>query len=588
VLVLALLPARLLAQMPLQPPAPPPPEAPKPPEEKKIDTIGVPQTEPPPVQPPPPETAPLPPADKPKEPARLTKDEVRDPGYLPGYKAVPSLGMSPYSPSVAALPGGLTPGFAAPMPPNDWTFQFTGFLNITAMAGVSQRPTPAPGQSGTVFHIPPNTVDEYQSFVGTSTMLGNWVQMNFRYGNRDVTANLTLSTWNPSQPTTYYQLGSQGFVNNANLTYNIGPFDKLALRATAGYFFINYGNLGPYTAGMYQMPYVGAVRGVGGMLLADYPISPEVSLVIEGGVMGNRNGRSPANIAGANPNNNMDPLFGSSYIAHVHAAVVRKTEYTLRAQLHLMTNWGQDDRPELDVDGNPMRDNMFTRGINEAHIPDGRITVVGADARLEHPAFGLIAVGGSHVDAHHAWPLRGLLTFGGEGRDLTERWLGVDTEGTGRINVAAANWTAGLGRIIAWPRPFDGNGPEIYIGAGAVIANTSTPSFCGEDMPHCFDGRIRYKFGADGLYAFHQHVSAGLRLDHVVPNSKDSNETFDVASARLVFKTDWQSRESIQIVYSRWFYGPGTRPEGSNSVNAPGELPRLDDQLIQVNVNMWW
>ena len=78
-----------------------------------------------------------------------------------------------------------------------------------------------------MFHVPPTTVDEYQSFVGTSTMPGNWVQMNFRYGNRDVTANLTMSTWNPSQPTSYYHLGSQNFISNAFLTYNVGPIGKL-------------------------------------------------------------------------------------------------------------------------------------------------------------------------------------------------------------------------------------------------------------------------------------------------------------------------------------------------------------------------
>jgi len=585
---LVLLPSSALAQVTVQPPAPPPPEPAKPPEAKPIDTIGTPQAEPPPVQPPPPETAPLAPADKPVEPVRLKKDEVRDPGYLPGYRAVPQIGMSPWTPSVAALPGGLTPGFSAPMPPNDWTFQFTGFMNVTAQTGVSTRPTPAPGQSSTVFHVPPILVDEYQSFVSTSTLPGSWVQMNFRYGNRDVTANLTLSTWNPSQPTTFYQLGSQGFVNNAFLTYNVAPLGKLKLRATLGYFFNNYGNLGQYTAGIYTMPYVGGVRGVGGLLLADYPLTQELSFVIEGGIMGNRNGRSPSGIAGANPNNNADPLFGSSYVSHLHAGLIHKTDVTLRATLHWLVNFGQDERPQYDVNGVPMKDNIVTRGINEANIPDGRISVYGVDASMTHPVWGMLAVGGSHVDARNAWPLRGLLTFGGEGRDLTERWLGVDTQGTGKVNVAAVNYSGSLGRILSSPRPFDANGPDLLINAGAVVANTQTLSNCGEDMPACFDGRVRYKFGLDGLYAFLPYMAAGLRLDHVVPNTKNSDETFDVAAARLVFKTDWQSRESIMLIYARWFYGPGTRPEGSASVNAPGELVRLDDQLIAVNVNMWW
>ena len=584
--VFALLPARAGAQVTVQPPAPPPPEAPKPPEEKKIDTIGVPQAEPPPVQPPAPETAPLPPANVQPEPDRLTKDVLPDAGYVPGYRTVPSLGLSPYAPSVGSLPGGVTVPYGAPMPPNDWTFQFTGFMNVTAQFSVGDRPNPAPGQSSTVFHVPPLVIEDYQSFVSTATVPGNWVQMNFRYGNRDVTANLTLSTWNPSAPTTYYQLGSQNWVNNAFLTYNIPPIDRLRLQATVGYFFTNYGNLGPYTAGIYQMPYVGGVRGVGGMLAGDRPLTPEVSLLLEGGIMGNRNGRSPSGVAGANPNTNADPLFGSSYIGHLHAGLIRKTDVTLRAQLHWLVNWGQDDRPQYDVYGNPMKDNMVTRGINEAHIPDGRISVYGIDASMTHPVWGLLAFGASHVDAHDAYPLRGLLTFGGEGKDLTERWLGNDTGGTGQVDVAGINYSASVGRIIASPRPFDSNGPDLLINAGAVVAVSHTNSLCA-DEPTCFDGRVRYKFGVDALYAFSQFVSVGGRVDQVVPNSKDSAENFQVAAGRLVFKSDWQSRESIMLLYAKWFYGDNTHAEYS-TVTPSLPLPRLDDQLIAVNVNMWW
>src|SRR5262245_60364276 len=87
--VIALLPARLLAQLPVQPTKPPQPEAPAgTPEAKPIEEIGVPQGAPPPPQPPPPETAPLAPANEPPPPAQLTKDEVADPGYLPGYRQV--------------------------------------------------------------------------------------------------------------------------------------------------------------------------------------------------------------------------------------------------------------------------------------------------------------------------------------------------------------------------------------------------------------------------------------------------------------------------------------------------------------------
>ena len=195
------------------------------------------------------------------------------------------------------------------MPPNDWTFQFAGFMNVTAQFGV--EPPAEPGartERHRVSRAAATPIDEYQSFVGTSTMPGNWIQMNFRYGNRDVIANLTLSTWNPSQPTTYYQLGSQGFVNNAFLTYNVPRRSaSCGCARTSATSSTTTATSGQYTAGMYQMPYVGGARGVGERWWREYPLTPELSLYVEEGFMGNRNGRSPAGNAPANPNNNVDP-----------------------------------------------------------------------------------------------------------------------------------------------------------------------------------------------------------------------------------------------------------------------------------------
>ena len=262
--------------------------------------------------------------------------------------------MSPWSPSVAALPGGLTPGFAAPMPPNDWTFQFTGFMNVTAQFGISKRPTPAPGQSE---HRLPRAAHQPSTSTSRSsaprTVPGNWVQMNFRYGNRDVTANLTLSTWNPSQPTTFYQLGSQGFVNNAFLTYNVGAARQAAAARDARLLLQQLRKSRP----VHRRHVHDALRrrpcaASAACCWPTIQLTPELSFVVEGGIMGNRNGRSPAGIAPANPNNNVDPLFGSAYIQHLHAGLIRKTDVTLRATLHWMVNWGQDDRPQYDVAGN--------------------------------------------------------------------------------------------------------------------------------------------------------------------------------------------------------------------------------------------
>jgi len=58
----------------------------------------------------------------------------------------------------------------------------------------------------------------------------------FAYGNGVVTANVSLNTWNPTEPTTYYQIGSQLFILSAYLEFNIpaiGPCDHASWLATS-------------------------------------------------------------------------------------------------------------------------------------------------------------------------------------------------------------------------------------------------------------------------------------------------------------------------------------------------------------------
>ena len=100
-----------------------------------------------------------------------------------------------------------------------------------------------------------------------------------------------------------------------------------------------------------------------------------------------------------------------------------------------------------------------------------------------------------------------------------------------------------------------------------------------------FDKRLRYKFGADVFYTFKPWMAVGFRADRVAPNSKDSQETFYVISPRVVFKRSWYSHENIQIIYGKWFYGPHSHSEASAVV--PSDWG-LDDQLLALNVNLYW
>jgi hypothetical protein len=80
-------------------------------------------------------------------------------------------------------------------------------------------------------------------------------------------------------------------------------------------------------------------------------------------------------------------------------------------------------------------------------------------------------------------------------------------------------------------------------------------------------------------------MAVGFRADRVAPNSKDSEETFYVISPRVVFKRSWYSHESISIIYGKWFYGPHSHSEASAVV--PSDWG-LDDQLLALNVNLYW
>ncbi len=499
------------------------------------------------------------------------RDLLPRPGYIPGYRLDRTFGMAPNVPRVGGLPGGMTPGFATPMPASQWTFRWTGFLTASLQTSTNDRVIQAPGQSQTVFHTPPQTIDEYGSFVGTSTVPGQWAQLNFAYGNRYVTANLSLTTWNPTDPSTFYQIGSQQFINNFYLAYSPAPIGPVRLHALAGYFINVYGAIGQSGLGIYTNPIVGLLRGVGEDLIAEYDLNDVATLTVEDGIMGNRNGMGAINIV-PSPQNGASPIvFPSAWMHHIHVGIEQRGQVTLRARLHLLQNWAQDDRVQVAVD------NPQTRQIDESYVKDGRITTYGADAAIASPLWGYLGAAASYTKGTNAYPVKGLTTFGGDGETLTNRWFGQDSGGTGQLFAAGINYTASIGQILSFPVPFTSDGPDLTLNTGMVFAESWS-----DFGP--FDARARYKSGADLLYTFLPFMGIGFRADVVVPNSHDLKETFVVLAPRLVFKSDWSSRDTVTLLYGRWFYGPDSHPEASSITSGD----RLDSQLFALNAQMYW
>ncbi len=559
---------------------------------------------------------PTPPAATPAPAAaeRLQSDRLQNPGYIPGYRTFAGFTLAPNVPTVGSFPGNVTPGFGAPISSPPWTFKFSGFLNNSFQSSIGHRMTTFPDQTSTVFHIPPQTVDEYASFLGTNTMPGNWVQLNMAYGNSVVTGNLTLSTWNPTDPTTYYQIGSQNFVQNAYLQFQVPALGDWRVRALAGYFYTNYGGLGQYGLGMYTNAIVALVRGVGENVAAEYKLTPKLSLLLEEGFMGNRNGKTPDQTIpnGANGMVNGNPMFPAAWIAHLHAGLAINDVRTIRINTHFLVNWSQDDLTQCQnasilvpsTVNAPCFDNPTYRQFNSALMPNAHIYVAGADVIVNDPIYGFFGAGASYTSGSNASLLRGLTTFGGEGGWLVDRWWGSGSFGSGSLYAGGLNWNGSLRRILSAPAPARQNAPDLILNVGAIIAYATVDNPLAVSgtqtldsvvttpgpipLPAAvdpYDKRLRYKFGVDGLYTFSSWAGFGARVDRVVPTNKADDQNFWVVAPRLVFHTNWVAREAVTLLYAKWFYGSNTHPEASSLVQPDG---RLDDQLIALNVNVWW
>src|SRR4029079_2567020 len=96
-------------------------------------------------------------------------------------------------------------------------------------------------------------------------------------------------------------------------------------------------------------------------------------------------------------------------------------------------------------------------------------------------------------------------------------------------------------KFLYHPEPFWGEGPDLIT---SVFSNVG--SVMQSEDPD-FDGRKMVKAGAEVTYRFLPWVGVSGRYDHVVPNSKDKEETFDVISPKLLFKADWNSHEQITL-----------------------------------------
>ena len=118
--------------------------------------------------------------------------------------------------------------------------------------------------------------------------------------------------------------------------------------------------MGTYDAGRYGTPLIARTNTIGETITVAYPLGGFL-LILEQG-LGGQIGRPPVGLVPAGWNDFADVNVGATFVSQAHFGVA----YGQRGKLafHYVTAWTQDD--------------LTPSGL----IPDGRITVVGADLNL--------------------------------------------------------------------------------------------------------------------------------------------------------------------------------------------------------------
>ena len=507
----------------------------------------------------------------PEAAAEPVTDDLDPAGYVPGYRKSMGLGIAPWVPRVPSSPGGFTPSFAAPSPTSDWNFNFTGYMSASLRTSWNQRQNaPSADQHTSSYHSPPQVADQYGTFTGTNTVPGSWADMTFQYGNRYVTGYVSIATYDPSRAASYTNPGSQYLLNNVYMTIRVPPIDHARLAFTVGAVPNYYGALEQYGVGAYAPYVIGWVPGVGETTNFEYDLADNLVLQAEQGVRGVI-GSPPSDVVNNNASGFANPAQPASWVHHEHIGLLHKGDIQVQGGLHYFYNWSMDDRYAKQVD------NTMVVGINETTPKDGHLSELAADFRIIGGRFGYFAAAAAYVKGQNSALLSGLNTYGGSGQRLFKDWWGQNSHGNGTLAVVGVEYNLSIGTLVRYPQPFWGEGPDLQ--AMLAFQHVQTTS----DDP-VFDGRSRNKFGTEWTYRMLSWVGVGARFDHVMPNSKDSEESFSVITPKLYFKSNWTSHEQVTIQYAKWFYGAHTAAQGTD----PIAHQYLDDQMLSVAFGMWW
>jgi hypothetical protein len=473
------------------------------------------------------------------------------------------LGLSPGTPSVATLPGGIGPAYGAkPKDEQDQVFDYHGFITMPLRLGLNARAGVVTTlQHNVVIHAPPVVPDYADSPNYTSIVPQPYAQLSFSYGNSIVTGTAIIKAWTATTAESFFDPSLQGGITDAFLTFNLPNLIKSGhIAINVGAFSNRYGTMGEYDEGHYGTPIIGTTNGVGENIIGRFAFG-DVVLSVEQGFQGQLDS-PPAGLTSDGSDGFAQPTEGNSLVEHEHVGLTYRRQLTLA--LHHMLAWTMDDHAD--------------QGLT----PDGSLQVYGADLRFSASHLGHLYLGGSYTVANYASSVGRIISIMNTqgGLDLMRDYLGPNSNGNGKLMTVGGEYNLSLSRLLFYPRDFDGKSRDVILSFFGILTHVQSadPQFNGDKM---------LKAGAEGTYTLLPWLAASARFDYVQPNSNIAGREFGVISPRLIFRSGWQSRNQVVIQYSRFTYGsdPIVR-SGYPAVDDPSLKP--DKDMVSISGSMWW
>ena len=471
---------------------------------------------------------------------------------------VPRLGLDIEEPSVRSAPPS-TPFGTSPASSKDSVFDFHGYVLLPLRMGLMRRENPPPGQDGTILHTPPLVPQDFRRFQYTAVLPTPWLQLNMTYGNSTLAGTVILAATAATEAEAVYDPVRQLGVSDAFVTMDLSDKVGIPLQLRGGAMQHRYGAMGAFDAGRYATPLIARVNAIGEVATASFKAG-QTTFVVEEGI-GGQLARAPTGFPSQGWNDFADPNVGASYVAHIHAGA--SVAGRLQLSAHLLYAFSQDDQ---NVAGT---------------LAKGHITIVGGDARLTWGRLGHLYAGAAHTGATNAGVVGGVVEVlnarGGPG--LVSEYLGPNSGGNGSLTTFGVQYDLSVARAMFGDR-FRGKNPDLIVslfGIGTKVASNDTT----------YDGILKLKAGGEVTYSAMSWLGASGRVDHVRLDNEFNRRSFTIYTARVLFHTNWRSRDEFSLQYSHFVYGREVYVE---SGFPPADNPSLtpDRDAFSLTATFWW